>query len=129
MSRTYRALPNGRVTRQSKLVKRRHRKQDRPLPFGLQVLPQRLAPTPLNPACATREPFWLTIHYGRSLIRMIESAEAEGFSREKVPGGFEVTIMSAIVGDHVWFHRDGVAALALTRAVTKAGIDAICTRV
>lgn len=47
-----RASPIGTVTRRSRLVRTRF-KGTRPLPFDLQVLPQRLKRTPVHPDCNT----------------------------------------------------------------------------
>jgi hypothetical protein len=51
------APKQGRVTRKSRLIRIRQ-KHNKPLPMDLQVLPQRLDPTPTHPNCATEGRHW-----------------------------------------------------------------------
>src|SRR5688572_30985685 len=60
-TKTGRALPHGRTTRRSKLVRTRSRGQERPLPLNMQCHPQALTPTPRNPQCFSTD--WVRAHY------------------------------------------------------------------
>lgn len=90
---TGRALPNGRTTRRSKLVRTRSRGQERPLPLSLQCHPQALMPTSRNPQCLAADP--VRAHYARMPDNRAYYLDGRGLGPE---GFYSVHINGAEVG-------------------------------
>lgn len=70
VTNTGRAISEGRVTRESRKVKRGT--DSRPLPIHLTCHPKRLAPTPVHPGCF-RSSVWL----GRGIVLADELTDTE----------------------------------------------------
>lgn len=111
-----RAKPKGRVTRASQRVKR---PAGKPLPFHLQVLPQKLQRTPLHPDCADT----LT-HYGQTADMALEWKWHDfAMGRGLLPGSGRNTI--ELFGQ-TYHAPDSLFALAWVRAARiVCGNDAI----
>ena len=104
-------------TRASDSVRKRHRHQQRPLPFELQVKPPIKRRTPKHPACITNATHLRTLlalcdypreHFmaGRDLVRTIER--------------WGVRVNGKIVG----YHADSQYALGYALAAHSTGLEA-----
>lgn len=109
-----RADKHGRTTRASRSIKR---PAGKPLPFHLQVLPQRLDPTPVHPHCATT-----STHWGRYVVmskwHWTRFVDGRGLWPRKV-GKYRVELFG-----QSFHHDDALYALAWVRAAQEVtGLD------
>ena len=109
----------GTQTRASLLVRKRHRHQQRPLPFTHQCYPPALTPTPQHPLCSTDKSaggWQLTI-----LRRVKPAAMLLGFGLFR-PGlhDWEVELFGVVRG----CTYNAQMALGYVRAANRAGIPA-----
>lgn len=116
VTKTGRAIGEGRTTRASKLIRKRPRGQrGGPLSTELACHPMRMSPTSLNPECVT-----MARHYGigASLVGYGRKAIARGLGLG-FTGKYAVECsISGIVG----YTDDPVYGLAYTRAANVLGL-------
>ena len=107
-----RAAPIGRTTRKSRAVRRTNRGQSRPLPFDLQVLPQRCAPIKVHPGCLTEG----SQFHAQAQLQQDWRALLSGVGLSDV-GRYRIHITSVLFGDRTFFSDDALYALAYMRAL------------
>lgn len=109
-------------TRRSLSVRKRHRKQDRPLPFDLQILPPYLRKLPLHPCCGTDVSSW-----GKQM-RLKEYSDNQllkGVGLSLVRTDYEVQVK----GKRVGYTEDPQFGLAFVREAQDRGMDAKMYRI
>ena len=104
-------------TRASEAVRKRHRHQQRPLPFDLQVLPPIRKRTPKHPECTTRHHV-MGIYL--QLVHMRDPQFLAGELLSRDPARFAVHVDGKLVG----YHDDGQFALAYAYAAAEGDLTA-----
>ena len=117
-TKTGRALPHGRTTRRSKLVRTRSRGQERPLPLNMQCHPQALTPTPRNVGCLPTDP--VRAYYARLPDNRQHYIEGRGLSPPDLAKPGRVVVGGTHVGNCEVFSY----ALAWTHRARKCGVNA-----
>ena len=124
ITRTGRALGQGRTYRSSHLVRTRCRGQEQPLPINLQCHPMALTRTPVHPKCYTSQ-----VWRGRARAMMRD------WTRAQMMGGIGLQHVATVGIDYgvtVNGRCKGFAApmeaLAWVRAAHSFNIDAECSR-
>lgn len=104
VTRTGRALSAGRVTRKSNEQRKRHRGQERPLPFNLQCHPKALSRTTLNPQCYEVSP-WVGRAYSMKGLSTLDLLSGKILAES---GCYKISYGDRILG-YVDDIRDAVA--------------------
>lgn len=121
------ASPQGRVTRRCKLVRTKQRHQEKPLPLDMQVLPQRMAPTPIHPGCTTERRHWgVTAKLGTEFGfwdfmrgKGLYRKQTVGRGRKRISRGYAVH-----VEDRVYYTDSVLYGMAWCAAAHKYGLGA-----
>lgn len=117
VTKTGRAIGEGRVTRASKLIRKRPRgTMGGPLPFEVACHPMRMSPTPVHPDCVT-----LTTQYGKasSLLNVLSRRDAMRGAGLNRSGRYSVECsINGVVG----YTDDPVFGLAYTMAASSLGL-------
>lgn len=89
VTRTGRVIAPGVVTRASKLLRSRSRKQEKPLPIHLQCHPKALSPTTRNPGCLTNKHGYICTGYDLAYLLTVQQlTKGEGLC---AAGRFELS--------------------------------------
>lgn len=116
VTKTGRAIGEGRVTRASKLIRKRPRGMvGRPLPLEVSCHPMRMSPTPVNPDCVT-----LATHYGAGARMAAQYTRKDMVAGEYLAKQGKYAVECSINGI-VGYTDDPVFGLAYTRAAEVLG--------